>query len=119
MTIYRAFCEVYQFNPTPVNHSAPLFDTLDDRRVTALNRSEFATGCQQRVLNSYSETNFTCPSYWLAEAFSENNKQSWKYQYPITPIFHMPISQLTSLSTPLSLYRLPFPRSQRYGATST
>lgn len=80
--------QVYQFNPAPVNHSAPLFDTLGDHGATALNQSEFATGNQQRVFNIYSEMTFTCPSYWLAEAFSENNKQSWKYQYSVTPAYH-------------------------------
>lgn len=80
--------QVYQFDPTPVNRSASLFDTLGDRGATALNQSEFATGNQQRVFNIYSETTFTCPSYWLAEAFSVNDKQSWKYQYSVTPAFH-------------------------------
>lgn len=80
--------QVYQFNAASVNRSAPLFDTLGDRGPTALNQSEFATGQQQRVFNIYSETTFTCPSYWLAEAFSDNNKQSWKYQYSVTPAFH-------------------------------
>lgn len=78
-----------------------MFDTLGDRGPTALNQSEFATGLQQKVFNIYSETTFTCPSYWLAEAFSSPpsgrdssspntriQKQSWKYQYSVTPAFH-------------------------------
>lgn len=81
--------DIYQFNIAPVNDSAPLFDTLGDRGPTANNQSEFATGQQQRVFNIFAETTFTCPSYWLAEAFSGNNgKRSWKYQYSVTPAFH-------------------------------
>ena len=81
---------VYQFDPSAVNRSTPLFDTLGDRGPTALNQSEFATGNQQRVFNIFAETTFTCPAYWLAEAFSgpDNTKQSWKYQYSVTPAYH-------------------------------
>ena len=80
--------QVYQFDPTPVDRSAPLFDTLGDRGPTALNQSEFATGNQQRVFNVFSETTFTCPSYWLAEAFSGSDRPTWKYQYSVTPAYH-------------------------------
>ena len=70
-----------------MDHSAPLFDTLGDRGPTALNQSEFATGQQQRLFNVYAESTFVCPSYWLAEAFT-GDKQSWKYQYSVTPGLH-------------------------------
>ena len=82
---------LYQFNNSPVNQSAPRFDTLGDRGPTANNQSEFATGQQQRVFNVYAESAFNCPGYWLAEAFSGSNdsaKQTWKYQFSVTPSYH-------------------------------
>ncbi|KAJ5127241.1 hypothetical protein N7448_008020 [Penicillium atrosanguineum] len=69
--------------------SIPLYDTLGDRGPTALNQSEFANGLQQTVFDIFAETTFDCPSYWLADAFSgAHGKESWKYQYSVTPAFH-------------------------------
>lgn len=38
----------------------------------------------------YGETTFVCPSYWLAEAYSDNARggQGFKYQFSIPPSFH-------------------------------
>lgn len=80
--------QIYEFDNTNTDPSAPLFDTLGDRGPTALNQSEFGTGQKQRALNLNAEVTFTCPGYWLAEAFSGAGKQSWKYQYSVTPAYH-------------------------------
>ena len=43
---------------------------------------------QQRANDIYSESVFVCPSYWLAEAYSTNNRQAFKYQYSVLPALH-------------------------------
>ncbi|KAL9012449.1 MAG: hypothetical protein Q9173_002786 [Seirophora scorigena] len=50
---------------------------------TALNVSTFGTGQQQRADIVFAETTFVCPPYWLAEAFTNNNRVTWKYQYSV------------------------------------
>lgn len=80
--------QIYQFQNSNTDLSAPLFDTLGDRGPTALTQSEFATGQKQRALNLNAEVTFDCPGYWLAEAFSGAGKQSWKYQYSVTSAYH-------------------------------
>ncbi|RKF59731.1 Lipase 1 [Erysiphe neolycopersici] len=66
----------------------PLFSTLGSSGPSALNQSTFATGQQQRANNLYAESTFVCPSYWLADAFSNLNKKSWKYQFSVPPAAH-------------------------------
>lgn len=34
------------------------------------------------------ESIFVCPSYWLAEAFTNPGHASYKYQYSVIPAFH-------------------------------
>ena len=80
--------QLYQFENTDTNLSKPLFDTLGNTGPTALNQSEFATGQKQRAYNLNNEATYTCPGYWFAEAFSGSGKQSWKYQYSVTPAYH-------------------------------
>ena len=80
--------QVYNFDESNTDLSAPLFDTLGDRGPTALTQSEFATGQKQRAWNLNSEVTYTCPGYWFAEAFSGAGRQSWKYQYSVTPAYH-------------------------------
>ena len=53
-----------------------------------MNQSEFATGQKQRAYNLNAEVTFDCPGYWFAEAFSGPGKESWKYQYSVTPAYH-------------------------------
>ena len=79
---------IYRFNPIPPNPKSPLYDTLGDSGPTALTQSSFAIGPKQLAFNLNSEITFTCPGYWLAEAFSGGGKQSWKYQYSVTPSYH-------------------------------
>ena len=78
----------YEGDDEPVDPSDPLFDTLGNSGPTAINQSIFGTGQQQRLYNIFAETTFVCPSYWLAEAFSDRSKKSWKYQYSFTSAFH-------------------------------
>ncbi|KAJ5179943.1 CAZyme family CE10 [Penicillium capsulatum] len=72
---------------SPESHGA-LYDTLGDSGPTALNQSEFANGLQQTALDIFAESSFECPSYWLADAFSGDGRESWKYQYSVTPGVH-------------------------------
>jgi hypothetical protein len=69
----------YVGDHSPVDPADPVYDTLGDSGPTAVNQSGFATGQQQRLFNVFAESTFTCPSYWLAEAFP----QAWKYQYSV------------------------------------
>jgi carboxylesterase type B len=41
-----------------------------------------------KLQNIYAETTFVCPSYWLAEAFSNPPRVSYKYQYSVIPALH-------------------------------
>jgi hypothetical protein len=38
--------------------------------------------------NIYAETTFVCPSYWLAEAFSNSDHGAYKYQYSVPAALH-------------------------------
>lgn len=55
---------------------------------SALNQSSIATGQQQRANNLYGELTFVCPSYWMAEAYSGQNRTSYKYQFSALPGTH-------------------------------
>ena len=45
---------------------------------------------QRRANDIYAESTFVCPSYWLAEAYSNStrNRQAFKYQYSVLPGLH-------------------------------
>lgn len=70
--------------------SAPLFATLGDSGPTHINQSIAATGQMERAIAVYGETTFICPSYWLAEAYSDNawGGQGYKYQFSIPSAYH-------------------------------
>lgn len=58
---------------------------------TTLNQSTAATGQQQRAIAIVGESMLICPSYWLAEAYSDNGRtggSSWKYQFSIPNAEH-------------------------------
>ncbi|KAI4133175.1 MAG: hypothetical protein LQ347_002282, partial [Umbilicaria vellea] len=78
----------YPSTNASVDINAPDFATTGYTGPTALNESSFATGQQQRAENVYAETTFVCPSYWLAEAFSDNGRTSYKYQYSVPAAQH-------------------------------
>ncbi|KAL8650963.1 MAG: hypothetical protein Q9226_004923 [Calogaya cf. arnoldii] len=64
------------------------FATSGVSGATAVNVSTFGAGQQQRAMNVYAETTFVCPSYWLAEAFTNNDRVAFKYQYSSIPSQH-------------------------------
>ncbi|KAL8748907.1 MAG: hypothetical protein Q9184_007029, partial [Pyrenodesmia sp. 2 TL-2023] len=78
----------YPSTNASVSSELPEFATSGSSGATALNQSTFGTGQQQRANNVYSETTFVCPSYWLAEAFTNNGRTAWKYQYSVIPGQH-------------------------------
>ena len=38
--------------------------------------------------NVYAETTFVCPAYWLSEAFTNNDRVAYKYQYSVIGAWH-------------------------------
>ncbi|KAL9016683.1 MAG: hypothetical protein Q9185_005962 [Variospora sp. 1 TL-2023] len=78
----------YPSTNASVSSDDPSFATSGSMGTTALNVSTFGTGQQQRANNVYAETTFVCPSYWLAEAFTNNDRVGWKYQYSVIPAQH-------------------------------
>lgn len=82
--------QLYGYANSAFDDSLPRFDTLGNRRPTALNESEFATGLQQTLFDVFAEASFACPAAWLSDAFSggSGSTQSWKYQYSVTPAYH-------------------------------
>ncbi|KAN0117317.1 acetylcholinesterase precursor [Hyaloscypha variabilis] len=70
------------------NPNDPKYATLGYQGATAINESQLATGQQQRADDIYAETTFVCPSYWLAEAFSDKSRSSYKYQYSVPIATH-------------------------------
>lgn len=94
-TDFAQLLQTYKIPSSSPESTGPLYDTLGNRGPTALNQSEFAIGLQQTAFNIFAETAFDCPSYWLANAFSSgaseepnDEKESWKYQYSVTPAYH-------------------------------
>jgi hypothetical protein len=47
-----------------------------------------ATGQQQRANNIYAETTFVCPSYWMAESYTGEDRSSFRYQYSVPAAQH-------------------------------
>ena len=78
----------YSTSNASVDPNADEYATSGYTGATANNESVVATGQQQRANNIYAETTFVCPSYWLAEAFSNPPRESWKYQYSVIPALH-------------------------------
>lgn len=80
----------YGSNNDSTDFDAPVWATAGDSGPTHLNQSTAATGQQQRAIAVYGETTFMCPSYWLAEAYSDNKfgGQGWKYQWSVPNAYH-------------------------------
>lgn len=38
--------------------------------------------------NLYGELTFTCPAYWIAEAYTGDDRTAYKYQYSVIPGIH-------------------------------
>lgn len=80
----------YPSSNASVNLNAPLWATEGNYGPTNINQSTAATGQQERAIAIYGEMAFICPSYWLAEAYSDNGYggQGWKYQFSIPNAYH-------------------------------
>lgn len=78
----------YPARNASVDPNADLFATNGLRNPTAVTESPLASGQQQRANDIYAETTFVCPSYWLAEAYSNPPRTSYKYQYSVIPALH-------------------------------
>ncbi|KAF1944125.1 acetylcholinesterase precursor [Clathrospora elynae] len=70
------------------NTSGTKFATTGVSGPSALDQSSVGTGQQQRANNIYAELTFVCPSYWMAEAFSGDDRTSFKYQFSALPGMH-------------------------------
>ncbi|KAK3716386.1 hypothetical protein LTR37_006536 [Vermiconidia calcicola] len=78
----------YPTGNASVNSNADEYATSGYTGANANNQSAVATGQQQRANNIYSETTFICPSYWMAQAFSDPPRTSYRYQYSVVPALH-------------------------------
>lgn len=79
---------VYATHDSQPGNDQARFDTLGDSDPTALTQSGMATGIQQTAFNVAAEVTFHCSAQWLAEAYSVDSRQAWKYQYSVTPSYH-------------------------------
>ncbi|KAJ4516524.1 hypothetical protein HRR83_001858 [Exophiala dermatitidis] len=70
------------------NADAPLYATSGESGASALNESSVGAGQQQRADNIYAETTFVCPSYWMAIAYNDQGRTSYKYQFSVEPALH-------------------------------
>jgi len=80
----------YPSSNATVDPNAALWATEGSYGPTTVNQSTAATGQQQRAIAIYGETTLICPSYWLAEAFSDNGYggKAYKYQFSIPNAYH-------------------------------
>jgi carboxylesterase type B len=78
----------YPSSDAPVDPSAAKFATSGTGSATAINVSSLATGQQQRASNIYAEATFVCPSYWINDAFTTQNRTSYHYQYSVPAAVH-------------------------------
>lgn len=74
--------------PASNDTSTAEFATTGLGPITALSTSQLATGAQQRADNIYAEATFVCPSYWLSDAFTTQNRTAWHYQYSVPAALH-------------------------------
>ena len=79
--------ESYPVSTTP-SSSGVQYATNGTTPDTALNVSTFATGTQQLANNLYAETLLVCPAYWMAEAFTGNDRKAYQYQYSVPGAQH-------------------------------
>lgn len=80
---------VYRTNSAEGFNSTAKFATPGfGSAANALNTSPVGTGIQQLANNMYAEATFICPSYWLSDAFTSQNRTSFHYQYSIPVALH-------------------------------
>jgi carboxylesterase type B len=78
----------YPISDAAATSNADKFATNGVTGPSALDQSSIATGQQQRANNLYAELTFVCPSYWMAEAYTDNDRTSYKYQFSPLPATH-------------------------------
>ncbi|EXJ80631.1 hypothetical protein A1O3_06915 [Capronia epimyces CBS 606.96] len=78
----------YPSSNASTNSSSPLYATSGEAGPSALNQSSVGTGQQQRADNIYAETTFVCPAYWMAIAYNDYGRTSYKYQFSVEPALH-------------------------------
>ncbi|KAJ9603643.1 hypothetical protein H2200_011829 [Cladophialophora chaetospira] len=78
----------YPSSNSSTDSSAPMYATSGNSVASALNVSTVGTGQQQRADNIYAETTFVCPSYWMAIAYNDMGRTSYKYQFSVEPALH-------------------------------
>lgn len=87
----------------PANASDMTADSDGENPPYSTTNSQYACGWQQAALNLYAEATFICPSYWLADAFSEKRGgKAWHYQFSVPPAQHSldidPLTQSTDMT---------------------
>ncbi|KAI0475603.1 alpha/beta-hydrolase [Xylariaceae sp. FL0804] len=75
--------QILALYPAADNQTTPKQETTGIHAPCANNVSQDAVGNQQRVNNIYAEATFVCPSYWLAAAFTDDDKKAYHYQYSV------------------------------------
>ena len=62
-------------------------DSSSEQTYVELWRSVFVPWltCWQNI---YAETTFVCPSYWMAMAYNDYGRSSYKYQFSVEPALH-------------------------------
>lgn len=76
----------YPHDPTTQNLR---FATSGTSEITALDTSATASGYQQLANLIYAESTFICPSYWLAQAYNnDNDKKGYKMQFSVPIALH-------------------------------
>jgi hypothetical protein len=80
----------YPLNNASVDPNALLYATDGIHWPTTISELTAATGQYERAIAIYGEMTFICPSYWLAEAYSNNGCRgdAWKYQFSIPNPYH-------------------------------
>lgn len=78
----------YPSSNDSTNPDAPLYASSGTGLPSFINQSSVATGQQQRAFAIYSEMTFVCPAYWMAEAYSDLGRNSYKYQYSVPIALH-------------------------------
>lgn len=94
---------LYYPSSNATDTSMTMYATSGYTGATAVNESNIATGQQQRANDIYAETTFVCPSYWLAEAYTNEGRTAYKYQYSVLPGTHG--TDLTAYFGPPAVYQ--------------
>ncbi|KAI0108097.1 alpha/beta-hydrolase [Daldinia grandis] len=85
----RNITNILKIYTIPDNASDILVNSNGVRLPYSTTNSGWAYGWQQAATNLYAETSFTCPSYWLSDAYArKRGGKSWHYQLSVPPGQH-------------------------------